>query len=212
MVSEKNRQLIYFPIVHTEIDMGTLGDSIKKAALHKFGRSALEHKATAINKMWLDIEKAIEDLHLDYGNVRLFQDGLPVCGRELEIVKDLAGAGSRNHQILLNLIEKGAAIMGTEFAELLVEEYQLVKQAMTGSKTPGRVNLQPCQKALSDSLLQKRDRFIARRINAALLAGETGILFLGMLHSVERWLDGEIRVIYPISRPVVSGGDKYVRL
>jgi len=210
--SEKGRRLIYFPIVHTEIDMGMLGDSIQEAALHKFGRTALKRKAMAIDKMWLDIEKAIEALHLDYRNVRLFQDGLPVCGRELEIVKDLAGAGSRNHLLLLKLIERGAVIMGTEFAELLVEEYQLAKQIMTGLKTPGRVNLQPGQKALSESLLEKRDRFIAGRIDASLLAGETGILFLGMLHSVERWLDREIRVLYPVSRPVARGGDEYVRL
>jgi len=210
--SKKERRLIYFPIIHTEIDMGTLGESIQEAALHKFGRTALKRKTMAVNKMWLDIEKAIEVFHFDYKAVRLFQDGLPVCGRELEIVKDLAGAGSRNHVLLLGLIEKGATIMGTESAELLVEEYQLVKQAVTGSAKQGKVNLQPCQKALSDSLLGKRDRFIAGRINASLLAGETGILFIGMLHSIDKWLDSEIQVDYPISRPVVRGGDKYAKL
>jgi hypothetical protein len=208
---EKSRQLIYFPVVHTRIDMGMLGESIEVAALHKIGRTAFKRKVMIINKMWMDIEKAIEALNLDYKKVRLFQDGLPVCGRELEIIKDLASAGSRNYILLLNLIEKGATIMGTEFAELLVEEYQLVQQTVSGSATSEKVTWQPSQKALSDSLLQKRDRFIARRINTSLIAGETGILFMGMLHSVEKWLDCNIRVIYPLSRPVVLRGGEYVR-
>jgi hypothetical protein len=60
-------------------------------------------------------------------------EGLPVCGHESEIVADLARAGSRNHRLLLRLREFGAIIMGTESAELLVEEYQL-------SSKPSRSN------------------------------------------------------------------------
>jgi hypothetical protein len=48
---------------------------------------------------------------------------------------------------------------------------------------------------LSEELLKKRDRFIARRINSTLRPGETGILFLGMLHSLAALLDEDIRVI-----------------
>jgi hypothetical protein len=47
-------------------------------------------------------------------------------------------------------------------------------------------------------LLKRRDQYIARRINDTLLAGETGLIFLGMLHSVRSWLDKDIRVVYPI--------------
>jgi hypothetical protein len=51
---------------------------------------------------------------------------------------------------------------------------------------------------LSAALLAQRDQFIARRINDTLKAGETGILFLGLLHAVERYLDRDIRVIRPL--------------
>ena len=42
---------------------------------------------------------------------------------------------------------------------------------------------------------------MAQRINDTLKDGETGILFLGMLHSVERYLHPDVKVIYPLHRP-----------
>ena len=65
----------------------------------------------------------------------------------------------------------------------------------------------PQGKSLQDSLLQRRDQFIGRRISQTLLAGETGLLFVGMLHSVEPWLDQDIQVIRPV-RQALKGGDR----
>ncbi len=97
--------------------------------------------------------------------------------------------------------------MGTESSELLVEEYELVKQTLARGDTLKAAGVAARKKALSDSLLLMRDRYIADRINGTLRAGETGILFLGMLHSLGNWLDKDIRVIYPITRPA-GAGDK----
>ena len=121
-----------------------------------------------------------------------------MCGREWEIVSELAKAGSRNHQLLLKLKEKGATIMGTESSELLVEEYQLLQQVFSAppSKVPARAASRG--RNLQDSLLQRRDQFLGARINATLQPGETGLLFLGMLHSVASWLAKDIRVVRPI--------------
>jgi hypothetical protein len=52
---------------------------------------------------------------------------------------------------------------------------------------------------MSDSLLKRRDQFIADRINDTLCPGETGILFLGMLHSLRHLLDEQIKVVYPVN-------------
>jgi hypothetical protein len=204
------KTLIYFPVIHTQADMGALRESIKRVTLHKLGQATFKQKKVLIDRMWDKIEQVIEDLNLQFGKVRLYQDGLPVCGREVEIIKDLAEAESRNHKLLLRLMEKGAKIMGTESSELLLEEYQLIKQIMDegGAQDLGKTiyhngidDLKTSQKALSDLLLSKRDQFIAERINSTVGAGETGILFLGMLHSVEKLLDKRIRVFYPINRP-----------
>jgi hypothetical protein len=54
-------------------------------------------------------------------------------------------------------------------------------------------------------LLKRRDEYIARRINETLRAGETGLIFLGMLHSLGSWLDKEIRLVYLIHQPSGRG-------
>lgn len=193
--------LIHIPIIHTLPEMGALGDSIQQASLDKMGRTALKRKADTIERMWTNIEQIVGALNLNYESVRLYQDGLPICGREVEIVRDLADKGSRNHRLLLRLMEKGAVLMGTESSELIVEEYERYKRMPANRKFSRTSEVKTRKKAPGDSLLKKRDRFIAERINSTLQQGETGILFLGMLHSVEQFLKKEIRVIYPAGRP-----------
>jgi hypothetical protein len=194
-----SRALIYLPIVHTQDDMGALKESVARATLEKMGRAGLSRKTAAIDQIWTEIEGAIAALPLSFDRVRLYQDGLPVCGREAEIVTELAQAGSRNHQLLLRLMAQGAVLMGTESGELLVEEYQLARQSLT-AKPPRAAGVAASRRALSDTLLQRRDQFMAQRINDTLKDGETGILFLGMLHAVERHLNPDVRVIYPLQR------------
>jgi hypothetical protein len=124
------RKLVYIPIIHTRADMGALSDSVSRMTLRKMGRAALKRKVNAVDKVWTEIERAIDHLNLPYKTVRIYQDGLPVCGKEAEIVTDLANTGSRNHRLLVRLMEGGATIMGTESAELLVEEYDLIKKIL----------------------------------------------------------------------------------
>ncbi len=195
-----SRTLIYFPIVHTQADMGALKESVARATLEKVGRAGLARKTAAIDKIWTEIEAAIDALALSFDRVRLYQDGLPVCGREAEIVTELAQAGSRNHQLLLRLMAQGAVLMGTESGDLLVQEYQLARQSLT-TRPPRAAGVAASRRALSEALLQRRDQFMAQRINDTLKDGETGILFLGMLHSVEQYLQPDVKVIYPLHRP-----------
>ena len=195
-----SRTLIYLPIVHTQADMGALKESVARATLEKMGRAGLARKTAAIDQIWTEIEAAIDALALSFDRVRLYQDGLPVCGREAEIVTELAQAGSRNHQLLLRLMAQGAVLMGTESGDLLVQEYQLAKQSLT-ARPPRAAGVAAPRRALSEALLQRRDQFMAQRINDTLKPGETGILFLGMLHSLERYLHQDVKVIYPLHRP-----------
>ncbi len=195
------RTLIYFPIVHTQADMGNLGEQVTRATLRQAGQRGLQRKLQAIDQFWTRIEAALEHLNLPYDQVRLFQDGLPVCGREAELVRDLAQGGSRNHLILQRLMSRGAALMGTESGDLLRQEYDLVRQHLTASGGLRPAAATARQRTLSAALLVQRDQFIAHRINDTLKAGETGILFLGLLHSVEKYLDRDIQVIFPLPRP-----------
>ena len=195
------RTLVYIPIIHTQADMGGLGPSFQRAKLSKLGRQGLARHAGLVAKMWDQIERVVDNLPVVAGKVRVYQDGLPVCGHEQQIVSQLAEAGSRNHRLLLRLQARGGVLMGTESGELLVEEYRLASAILAsgGAEAPARAEAR--QKASRDALLEKRDLYIAARINATLAAGETGILFLGMLHAVNRRLDPDVRVVYPVGPP-----------
>jgi len=199
------RTLIYIPIIHTPADMGALSPAIQRQKVEELGRNGWERNVKLVDQLWSWIEQEIEGLALPFERVRLYQDGLPVCGREMEIVAELAKAGSRNHGLLQRLREKGAAIMGTESSELLVEEYELVKEDFAAGRPKLAGRGEARRRALRDSLLKRRDQHIAGRINETLRAGETGLIFLGMLHCLGAWLDQDIRIIYLIQQPAGRG-------
>lgn len=177
--------------------MGSLGVSIHQVKTSVFGAAAQAQNLAAIDRLWSRIEAAAEELPVEQGVVRLYQDGLPVCGRELEIASELATAGNRNFELLLKLQARGAILMGTESGELLVKEYKHATRAIAlASGKTARGNSAEEQ----SSLLDQRDRFIAKRIDKTLGPGEAGILFLGMLHAVPRYLQPDIEVLYPLAQ------------
>lgn len=194
----QKRTLIYIPIIHDQADMGNLRESVRQATLRKLGEKTWRRKVKLVDQIWTEAETIIDNLRLSFDKVRVYQDGLPVCGREIDIVTDLAKAGSRNHRLLLRILEKGATVMGTESAELLVEEYQLSKSILNARNSKKTPKIDECRKALSESLLERRDRYVADRINTTLREGETGILFLGLLHNLEKRFDKDIKLIFPM--------------
>jgi len=92
----------------------------------------------------------------------------------------------------------------TKSAELLIEEYHLIKRTLETGDVKDATTIEVRQKAASDLLLKKRDEFIAARIATTLQAGETGILFLGMLHHIAGLLPGDIDVLYPMNLSSVA--------
>jgi len=186
------RRLLHVPIIHNQADMGALGEAFKRALVSRLGDQWWRLNVDLVDQVWTAIEQALSTLNLRYELVRIYQDGLAVCGHELRIVTELARAGSRNHRLLLRLHQRGATIMGTESAELLVEEYQLARQLLADS--PPAEDKDAAEQALARSLLKRRDEFIAARINATLKPRETGIVFLGLLHSLQDKLAEDIKV------------------
>ena len=122
-VSNK-RKLYCFPIVHTETDMGDLGPSVRDSYLKKMGLQAWRRKKLMIERYWNELAKAVNNLNLPFPNTKIYQDGLPFSedGREIALVETLASAGSLNHRLVKQLIDKGAALIGTESPELLIKE------------------------------------------------------------------------------------------
>jgi hypothetical protein len=189
------RRLIWIPIVHTEADLGNMAESVKSLYVRKMGRATWEKHIADIDRMWRGIRTRIEKRHLDYAHVRLYQDGLPTCGHEEQIVRDLARAGSQNHGLLADLMAKGARVTGTESPDLLLEEYHLAREALLASDRRESPEAAARRSALSKAILEKRDRHIGARIAETLRPGETGLIFLGRLHSLAGFLPPDIEVI-----------------
>lgn len=176
-------RLIYVPVVHSTTEMGSAALGYKAAFVARYGESKWMERSEQFNAIWRTIGDTIKALGLDFRRVKLYQDSLPVCGHENELVRDLASQGSHNHQLVESLIREGATLVGTESPSLLLDEYKLLQ-------SPERTE------ARAAALLEARDRFIAGQIDATLRDDENGILFIGALHNVSKYLPQRIKVEY----------------
>lgn len=205
------RALIYVPIVHSEVDLGTMADEVRRRFQEAFGAKEWTRRFASVDAMWDGIRTKLCALPLAWSRTRLYQDGLPMCGRENEISRDLAAKGSRNHQLLVELMERGASIMGTENPELMVREYRRIQRLVQASQECAPDSLVEELKGEGEMLLRERDTFVASHIDSTLKEGETGILFLGLLHRVDELLDGKFEVRHLIHN-LPFGADPWRRL
>lgn len=174
-------RLIYVPVVHSIAEMGSFAPAYAAAFIARYGQSKWTERSAEFDAIWRVIADAIGALRLDMKRVKLYQDSLPICGREGELVTELATKGSRNHQLLESLVQAGATLVGTESPALLLDEYKLLQ-------SPTRTEAQAA------TLLDARDRFIAQQIDATLGDEEVGMLFIGALHKVAKFLPERIKV------------------
>jgi hypothetical protein len=206
MTNGATKTLIWVPIVHSQADLGSVGESLRSLYGQKVGKGEWERRIEVVEEMWQGIRNRIERLELDYRHLRLYQDGLPECGHEAQIVEDLAKAGSQNHQLVLDLMAKGAELMGTESPELLLEEYGLVQQALKSLQCGDIDDFGEALRRRRDGLLRERDQYIAGRIGETLHRGETGLIFLGLLHSLREHLPQDVRLITLVRASSPCGG------
>jgi len=101
---DHQRTLLHFPVVHSQKDMGGFSEAIRKVTLQQLGEKVWRRKINLVERFWEEIGKTIDGLALPYEKTLLYQDGLPVCGREREIVFELARKGSPNHRLLQRLV------------------------------------------------------------------------------------------------------------
>lgn len=182
------RRLIWVSIIHTPEDMGRLRGEVREARIRgRSGGVGWESYARAAAAYWREARRRIEALDLDFARVRLYQDALPVCGYEEKIVRELAQGGAANYRLLADLMDRGAALTGTESPALLVEDYEMARAALSG-----RVSAEHEERART--LLDERDAFIAARIDETLAPGEIGLILLGRPHSLEGRCPADIRL------------------
>ncbi|MEI7867806.1 MAG: hypothetical protein WCI11_07925 [Candidatus Methylumidiphilus sp.] len=201
------RRLIYVPILHAQEDPR---ESTSLNKIKDMAKGGGGNDATAVEAMWEGIAAKIEALNLPWESVRIYQDGAPVCGNELELAMRLANSGSPNFAFILDLIEKGARLEGTEEMDLLIKEYDLLSQLLMKNPGAERKAASVEYQAKSRELLAVRDEFIFNRITDTLNKGEVALVFMGVMHRLDKLLEKDFLVSYVIYRlPFRSVGSIY---
>ncbi|MCC6511506.1 MAG: hypothetical protein IT423_20570 [Pirellulaceae bacterium] len=201
------RRLLIVPIVHSQQDLGSLQQAASELKREVMTGERYAHALDVIVRFWKDVQSVFVSMTMDYGSVKVYQDGLPNSGDptariEHQVVDELARAGSENHRLVKWLIEQGSTLIGTESPELLLQEYAAVRKSLTlGFHAAVAAEASPAELTNTPSLLEQRDRYIAARIDSTLDSGQCGIIFLGMMHRVDRYLPETIEAEYPCGYP-----------
>jgi hypothetical protein len=177
------RRLYLVPIIHMSADMGSIAPALDKGAADTLGPELLQRHRDTVSGFWDSLDRFFGSLGVK--DFKVYQDGLVVDGEEgLKIVKEGIKHGSKNYQLVGELLKRGAVLTKTEDLPLVKREYgYLTKIAYSKSLKEREVAALRYRLAQS-RLLRQRDSYIAQRINATLREGETGILFIGANHDV----------------------------
>ncbi len=204
------RRLIYVPILHAKEDSEHTASIVPKNNNNDMKRGKNDKGLSAVDEMWEGIAAKIGGLNLPWKQTRIYQDGVPVCGNELELARRLADSGSPNFLFILDLIKMGATLEGTESMDLLISEYDLLNELLMKNSAKDREVTNEEYQTKSKELLTLRDQFILNRINGTLQNGELPIVFMGVMHRLDKMLEKDFLVSYVIYRlPFRSVGSIY---
>lgn len=189
--------LYYVPMIHSVEDYGSLGPAIKKAFERRGGEAAFKHIQKDIHEYWKLVEKRIERAIPDVRGLIIYHDGFPVGSKE----KVLALFGhmcqdhpqSSNFRLVKKLLDKGAALEGTEDINLVMEQLKLYQRAAETESCEEQEKIIAAHAARSREITKLRDEFIAKRIHDTLPETGKGILFIGRDHDVASELEKQPR-------------------
>ena len=185
------KQLLYVPVIHEEADLGSVAAPAGKKSLEFFGKARWERHKEIVTLFWDGLSDYFSQI--DPTGLRIYQDGL-AAGGELgrRIIEEGAARGSRNYQIVLDLIRRGGEIQKTEDIEILKKELERILQCIQNDSLDKK-DPNPVEKRLEgDTLMEERDKFVAKTIGDTLKERERGVLFMGAFHRVIHYLPEDI--------------------
>ncbi len=194
------KRLIYVPILHAREDSGRASSILQGNEINNAKRGEINKELSSVDEMWKGIAAKIGELNLPYKETRIYQDGLPACSNELEIVTRLAESGNPNFLLILDLMKKRAKLEGTENMDLLMQEYDLLNKLLMKNSDKNRMETIAEYQTKSRELLTLRDEFIFNRIKSTLQKGELPIVFMGVMHRLDKMLEKDFLVSYVIYR------------
>lgn len=187
------RTLLYVPIIHTSADLGSLAGAVAERGIGRLGEKAWKQHRETVAGFWRSISDYFD--RLDVEGMNVYQDGMVAEGDiARRIAEETAATGSLNYQLVLRLLDRRAVLVKTEDLDLVKREYDRLVGMVRAKSLGARLLALARYKLGKTTLLKRRDAFMADRIGATLKPDQDGILFIGALHRVERWLPPDIRV------------------
>jgi hypothetical protein len=187
------RTLIYVPIIHTSADLGSIAQDVTKRGIRHLGEEIWAKHRITVEGFWDTISRYFDSI--DVKGMKIYQDGMVADGEVgKKIVEETSKAGSKNYQLVSRLLERGAFLVKTEDFKLVKGEYNRLV-AITQAKSIIRKIIALIEyKLVKGGLLDKRDAFIAKRIEQTLKPDEKGIIFVGASHKVKERLPESIKI------------------
>ncbi|MBU4345752.1 MAG: hypothetical protein KKH29_00310 [Candidatus Omnitrophica bacterium] len=188
------KTLTYVPVIHTSADLGSLAREVTKRGIAALGEEFWMRHKTTVECFWDIISDYFESQ--EASGAKIYQDGMVAEGEiGQKIIEEGLNLGSRNYELVDSLLKRGAILVKTEDFNLVKEERDRLLAITEAKSISKKIAAFIKYKLLKNKLLNKRDRFIADRINATLNQGEKGILFIGAYHNVKDWLSRDILVV-----------------
>jgi hypothetical protein len=176
-----------------EADLGSLASDVAKRGIASLGEEVWQKHMETVKSFWDSLSRYFEKLEVS--NFKVYQDGMVADGEMgQKILEEGLKSGSRNFEIILKLIKRGAVLVKTEdFALVKKERDRLVKLTKARTRIEKLIAYLK-YRLIKNELLRKRDEFIANRINGTLNQGETGIIFIGAYHNIKKRLPEDIQI------------------
>ena len=175
-------------------DLGSIANHVDKRGIAVFGEEFWKKHRETISGFWDSIVKYFTNLEVK--DFKIYQDGM-VADAEVgqKIVEEGVKSGSKNYEIIDDLLKKGAVLVKTEDFALVKEERDRIVKITQAATTTQKLIAYLKYKLAKNRLLKKRDNYIAKRIDETLDYGETGILLIGAYHDIIPKLAKDIQVI-----------------
>lgn len=186
--------LIYIPIIHTSADLGSLAKDVDKRGMADLGGEIWKEHIKTVEGFWDAISHYFD--FIDVSGVKIYQDGMVAEGEVgQKIVDEGVKLGSKNYELVLRLLKRGAILVKTEDFNLVKEERDRLLAITQAKSLTQKLIAFTNYKLVKNRLLNKRDKFIAKRIDETLNHNEKGILFIGAYHNIKKVLAKSIQII-----------------
>ncbi|MDP3011138.1 MAG: hypothetical protein Q8N27_00310 [Candidatus Hydromicrobium sp.] len=188
------KALIYVPIIHMSSDMGSLAKDLNRRGIADLGEELWKEHIKTVEGFWDELSHYFDSI--DVSGMKIYQDGM-VAGGEVgqKIVEEGAKSGSKNYELVSELLKRGVILVKTEDFKLVKKERDRLIAITQARSLPEKLIAFMKYKVIKNRLLNKRDEFIARRIEETLNQDGTGIIFIGAFHNIKERLPKDVRIM-----------------